>query len=83
VTASEPGPAKPAAGVSRGLLYFLALVALGILVLPIVLQHPSLSRREKIFFIALGGAQTLAAVVCLVLFAVWMLGWLRRLAEAG
>ncbi len=74
----ETRPAGPAkAPVSRAWLYVLALVVLGALVTPIALEHRGISRREKLFIIALGCLQTLAAVVVLAAFVIWMIGWFR------
>lgn len=68
-------PAK--APVSRAWLYVLALVVLGALVTPIALEHRGISRREKLFIIALGCLQTLAAVLVFAAFVVRMIGWFR------
>ena len=79
----QPPAAKRPAGLSRGWLYFLALVALGVLVVPIVREHPGLSRREKTVIMVLGATQTLAALVFLVVFTIWMFGWARGQLQAG
>jgi len=74
---SDPSRAARLAGMSRGWLIFLTITVLGALVLPLAWEHPSLSRREKIFIIALGCLQTLAAVVVFAFFVVWVVGWFR------
>jgi hypothetical protein len=68
---------KPRKDLSRGWLYFLALVALGALVIPVVRERRDLSPRERMLIIALGCLQTLAALVVGALFVVWLLGRMR------
>jgi hypothetical protein len=78
--ARPPSPAEP---VSRAWLYMLAVVLVGLLVVPVAWKHPHIKRWEKIFIITLGLLHDLAVVAIAVLFFFWFLAYLRARMQAG
>jgi hypothetical protein len=75
----RPGGIKKLAGqTSRAWLYMLALVLIGLFVLPVVWVHPRVGRAEKALIIFLALLHDLACVAIVVAFALWMYGVCQR-----